>query len=56
MFDSGITSWVPASNSFGGIPPGLSGLFNTSASVVNLTPYVPGGWNLRVGVGKPSCC
>ena len=50
VFDSGITSWVPASNFFGGIPPGLSGPFSASASVVNLTPYVSGGGNLRVGV------
>ena len=50
VFDSGITSWVPASNFFGGIPPGLSGPFSASASVVNLTPYVFGGGNLRVGV------
>ena len=50
VFDSGITSWVPASNFFGGIPPGLSGPFSASTSVVNLTPYVFGGGNLRVGV------
>jgi hypothetical protein len=31
-------------------PRGLSGLFNTSASAVNLTPYVSGGGNLVVGV------
>ena len=41
---------MPASNFFGGIPPGLSGPFSASASVVNLTPYVFGGGNLRVGV------
>jgi hypothetical protein len=50
VFDSGITSWVPASNFFGGIPPGLSGPFSASTSVVSLTPYVFGGGNLRVGV------
>jgi hypothetical protein len=50
VFDSGITSWVAASNFFGGIPLGLSGSFSASTSVVNLTPYVSGGGNLRVGV------
>ena len=54
MFDSGITSWVPAANFFGGIPPGLSGPFSASASasasVVNLTACVFGGGNLQVGV------
>lgn len=50
VFDSGSTSWVPASNFFGGIPPGLSGPFNVSTSVNNLTPYVYGGGNLGVGV------
>jgi hypothetical protein len=50
VFDSVMISWVPASNFFGGIPPGLSGPFSASTSVVNLTPYVFGGGNLRVGV------
>lgn len=49
VFDSGLTSWVAASNFFGGIPPGLSGPFSASTSVVSLTPYIFGG-NLRVGV------
>jgi hypothetical protein len=50
VFDSGSTSWVAASSFFGGIPPGLSGPFSVSTSVNNLTPYVYGGGNLRVGV------
>jgi len=50
VFDSGTSSWVAASNFFGGIPPGLSGPFSASTTVANLTPYVYGGGNLRVGV------
>ena len=50
VFDSGTSSWVAASTFFGGIPPGPSGPFSASTSVANLTPYVYGGGNLRVGV------
>jgi len=50
VFDSGSSSWVAASTFFGGIPPGLSGPFSATTSVANLTPYVFGGGNLRVGV------
>ncbi len=50
VFDNGSSSWVAASTFFGGIPPGLSGPFSANTSVANLTPYVFGGGNLRVGV------
>jgi hypothetical protein len=49
VWDSGITLWVAASNSIGGIPAGLSGPFSDSISVIPLSYYVAGG-NLRVGV------
>ncbi len=50
VFDSGILSWVPASNFFGGIPAGLSGPISASTSVTPLTPYIFGGGNLGVGI------
>lgn len=50
VYDSGSSTWVPASTFFGGIPGGLSGPFSASTTVSSLTPYVYGGGNLRVGV------
>lgn len=50
VYDSGSLTWVAASSFFGGIPGGLSGTFLTSTSVNNLSPYIFGGGNLRVGV------
>jgi hypothetical protein len=49
VYDYTQSSWVPASNFFGGIPGLLSGPFFASTSVIPLAPYVSGG-NLRVGV------